>query len=86
MFNYLNELNQEIEKGEEQINELKQETEKYRGQDKGAASQRKRLIRDLQERAADGGAPNGWGIEALGDPGAVGMRYALLPDSTAAML
>ena len=39
MFNYLNELNQEIEKGEEQINELKQETEKYRGQDKGAASQ-----------------------------------------------
>lgn len=53
MFNYLNELNQEIEKGEEQINELKLETEKYRGQDKGAASQRKRLIRDLQERTAD---------------------------------
>ena len=47
------ELNQEIEKGEEQINELKQETEKYRGQDKGAASQRKRLIRDLQERTVD---------------------------------
>jgi len=53
MFNYLNELNQEIEKGEEQINELKQETEKYRGQDKGAASQRKRLIRDLQDRTVD---------------------------------
>lgn len=53
MFNYLNELNQEIEKGEEQINELKQEGEKYRGQDKGAASQRKRLIRDLQERTTD---------------------------------
>ena len=53
MFNYLNELNQEIEKGEEQITELKQETEKYRGADKGAASQRKRLIRDLQERTAD---------------------------------
>merc|ERR1719478_1438760 len=53
MFNYLNELNQEIEKGEEQISELKQETEKYRGQDKGAASQRKRLIRDLIERTAD---------------------------------
>jgi hypothetical protein len=32
---------------------LKQETEKYRGQDKGAASQRKRLIRDLQERTVD---------------------------------
>jgi len=53
MFNYLNELNQEIEKGEEQINELKQETEKYRGQDKGAASQRKRLIRDLDERTRE---------------------------------
>merc|ERR1719453_764882 len=53
MFNYLNELNQEIEKGEEQINELKQETEKYRGQDKGAASQRKRLIKDLQDRATE---------------------------------
>ena len=53
MFNYLNELNQEIEKGEEQINELKSESEKYRGADKGAASQRKRLIRDLQERATD---------------------------------
>merc|ERR1719261_1939220 len=33
MFNYLNELNVEIEKGEEQINELKQESEKYKGQD-----------------------------------------------------
>lgn len=53
MFNYLNELNGEIEKGEEAISELKAETEKYRGQDKGAASQRKRLIRDLQDRAAE---------------------------------
>ena len=48
MFNYLNELNGEIEKGEEAIAELKVETEKYRGQDKGAASQRKRLIKELQ--------------------------------------
>eukprot|EP00966_Prymnesium_polylepis_P208077 4819894-Prymnesium_polylepis.1 len=30
------------------IAELKVETEKYRGQDKGAASQRKRLIKELQ--------------------------------------
>ena len=59
MFNYLNELNQEIEKGEEQINELKQESEKYKGQDKGAASQRKRLIRDLQERTVDVEAKTG---------------------------
>ena len=48
MFNYLNELNGEIEKGEEAIAELKVESEKYRGQDKGAASQRKRLIKELQ--------------------------------------
>ena len=46
-------LPSQIERGEEQILELKQETEKYRGQDKGAASQRKRLIRDLQDRAAE---------------------------------
>ena len=50
MFNYLNELNMEIEKGEEALAELKQESDKYKGQDKGAASQRKRLIKELQER------------------------------------
>ena len=53
MFNYLNELNMEIERGEEQLNELKQETEKFKGADKGAASQRRRLIRDLHERTVD---------------------------------
>merc|ERR1719446_1884929 len=40
MFNYLNDLNIEIDKGEEAITELKAESEKYKGQDKGAASQR----------------------------------------------
>ena len=50
MFNYLNELNMEIEKGEEALVELKQESDKYKGQDKGAASQRKRLIKELQDR------------------------------------
>jgi len=58
MFNYLNELNGEIEKGEEAIAELKVETEKYRGQDKGAASQRKRLIKELQDRASECEARN----------------------------
>lgn len=58
MFNYLNELNGEIEKGEEAIAELKMETEKYRGQDKGAASQRKRLIKELQDRAVECEARN----------------------------
>lgn len=58
MFNYLNELTMEIEKSEETIVELKAEQDKYRGQDKGAASQRKRLIKELQDRAseADGNA------------------------------
>merc|ERR1719171_2676615 len=50
MFNYLNELNSEIEKGEESIAELKAESEKYKGQDKGVASQRKKLIKDLQDK------------------------------------
>ena len=40
----------EIEKGEEAISELKLESEKFKGADKGAASQRKRLIKDLQEQ------------------------------------
>merc|ERR1719446_1427297 len=58
MFNYLNELTMEVEKSEETIVELKAEQDKYRGQDKGAASQRKRLIKELQDRAseADGNA------------------------------
>ena len=53
MFNYLNELNMEIEKGEEGLGELRQESDKYKGQDKGQASQRKRLIKELQDRAAE---------------------------------
>jgi hypothetical protein len=53
MFNYLNELNTEIEKGEEAIAELKSDAEKFRGQDLGAASQRKRIIKDLADRAAE---------------------------------
>eukprot|EP00965_Chrysotila_dentata_P056441 1873028-Pleurochrysis_carterae.AAC.1 len=48
MFKYLNELNAEIEKGEAEISEIKAEMEKFRGQDKGAASQRKRLIKEMQ--------------------------------------
>ena len=35
------------------------ETEKYRGQDKDAASQRKRLIKELQDRATECEAKNG---------------------------
>ena len=49
MFNYLNELTSEIEKGEEALAELKLESDKFKGADKGAASQRKRLVKDLQE-------------------------------------
>lgn len=53
MFNYLNELNMEIDKGEESLGELRQESDRYKGQDRGAASQRKRVIKELQERAAE---------------------------------
>ena len=53
MFNYLNELTSEIEKGEEALAELKLESDKFKGADKGAASQRKRLVKDLQERVEE---------------------------------
>eukprot|EP00962_Isochrysis_galbana_P059937 scaffold33794_cov112-Isochrysis_galbana.AAC.3 len=53
MFNYLNELNSDIEKSEEAIAELKSDAEKFRGQDLGAVSQRKRIIKDLADRASE---------------------------------
>ena len=43
MFNYLNELHMEIEKGEESLGALKQESDEYRGQEIGRASCRERV-------------------------------------------
>jgi len=51
-FNYINKLNQEIEKLEEQIGETKAEIEKYKGQGANADTQRKKILKDLEERLA----------------------------------
>eukprot|EP00967_Tisochrysis_lutea_P023831 scaffold27379_cov24-Tisochrysis_lutea.AAC.1 len=53
MFNYLNELNSDIEKAEDAIQELKKDAENFRGKDRGAASQRKRMMKDLADRVSD---------------------------------
>ena len=52
LFNYVNELNQEIEKLEEQISDTKAEIEKYKGQGVNADNQRKKILKDLEERLA----------------------------------
>lgn len=49
LFNYLNELNNEIEKSDEQLADLRAEMDKYKGQDRGADSQRKKVIKELDE-------------------------------------
>eukprot|EP00232_Nephroselmis_pyriformis_P003386 CAMPEP_0182912456 /NCGR_PEP_ID=MMETSP0034_2-20130328/37522_1 /TAXON_ID=156128 /ORGANISM="Nephroselmis pyriformis, Strain CCMP717" /LENGTH=532 /DNA_ID=CAMNT_0025049131 /DNA_START=62 /DNA_END=1660 /DNA_ORIENTATION=- len=50
LFNYVNELNQEIEKLEEQIVDIKSEIEKYKGQGVNTDNQRKKILKDLEER------------------------------------
>jgi uncharacterized coiled-coil DUF342 family protein len=50
LFNYVNELNQEIEKLEEQISDIKQEIEKYKGQGVNTDNQRKKILKDLEDR------------------------------------
>ena len=52
LFNYVNELNNEIEKLEEQIVELKKEIDKYKGQGGQNDRQRKKLLKDLEDRLA----------------------------------
>jgi len=76
MFKYLNELNAEIEKGEAEISEIKAEMEKFRGQDKGAASQRKRLIKEMQDRAARRSGQGSDGDDQLGGRIARGVDVA----------
>jgi TolA-binding protein len=48
LFNYVNELNQEIEKLEEQISDIKNEIEKYKGQGVNTDNQRKKILKDLE--------------------------------------
>jgi len=52
LFNYVNELNNEVEKLEEQIAEIKAEIDKYKGQGGQNDRQRKKLLKDLEDRLA----------------------------------
>ncbi|CAD7704774.1 unnamed protein product [Ostreobium quekettii] len=50
LLNYVNELNQEIEKLEEQISEVHSEIEVYKGRGLSCDNQRKAVLKDLEER------------------------------------
>eukprot|EP00658_Telonema_sp_P-2_P054229 TRINITY_DN4314_c0_g1_i3.p1 TRINITY_DN4314_c0_g1~~TRINITY_DN4314_c0_g1_i3.p1 ORF type:complete len:579 (+),score=272.54 TRINITY_DN4314_c0_g1_i3:85-1821(+) len=50
LFNFVNELTSEIEKLEEQISDIKAEVDKYRGQDMNSDHQRKKILKDLEEK------------------------------------
>eukprot|EP00002_Diphylleia_rotans_P012183 TRINITY_DN2383_c0_g1_i6.p1 TRINITY_DN2383_c0_g1~~TRINITY_DN2383_c0_g1_i6.p1 ORF type:complete len:540 (-),score=149.72 TRINITY_DN2383_c0_g1_i6:74-1693(-) len=50
LFNFVNELNNEIEKLEEQIGEIRAEVEKYKSQGINSDNQRKKILKDLEER------------------------------------
>merc|ERR1711988_1910227 len=50
LFNYVNELNNEIEKLEEQIADIRSEIEKYKGQGVNTDNQRKKILKDLEDR------------------------------------
>ena len=52
MFNYVNHLNEELEKLDISIAEVKGEIEKYRGQDSENNTQRKKILRELETRLA----------------------------------
>ena len=52
MFNYVNELNQEAEKLEEQAAELQQEIQRHSGAGASENSIRKRLVQNLEEKVA----------------------------------
>lgn len=50
LFNYVNELNMEVEKLEEQMGDIRGEIAKYRGQGNQHEAQRKKVLADLEER------------------------------------
>merc|ERR1711988_981036 len=50
LFNYVNELNGECEKLEEQIADIKSEIEKYKGQGLNTDNQRKKILKELEDR------------------------------------
>eukprot|EP00297_Palpitomonas_bilix_P000463 CAMPEP_0113881874 /NCGR_PEP_ID=MMETSP0780_2-20120614/8627_1 /TAXON_ID=652834 /ORGANISM="Palpitomonas bilix" /LENGTH=549 /DNA_ID=CAMNT_0000868797 /DNA_START=363 /DNA_END=2012 /DNA_ORIENTATION=+ /assembly_acc=CAM_ASM_000599 len=52
LYNYVNEMNNEVEKLEEQNAELRVEIEKYKGQGGNTENQRKKLLKDLEDKLA----------------------------------
>ncbi|EOD20780.1 hypothetical protein EMIHUDRAFT_241860 [Emiliania huxleyi CCMP1516] len=55
-YNYLNALAAEVERSEEAVAALHGEAESFRGADRGASSQRRRLVTELSDQAAEGEA------------------------------
>ena len=52
LFNYVNELNNEVEKLEEQISLTRREIEKYRGAGQDSDNRRKKILQDLEDKLA----------------------------------
>ena len=52
LFNYVNDINSEIERLEHSISDIRNQIEKYRGQGMSSDTQRKKTIRDLEEKLA----------------------------------
>ena len=52
LFNYVNELNNEVESLEEKIAATRKEIEQYRGQGKSVDSAKKQVLVDLEEKLA----------------------------------
>merc|ERR1711991_395461 len=50
LFNYVNDINTEIERLEHSISDMRNQVEKYRGQGMSTDTQRRKLARDLQEK------------------------------------
>lgn len=52
LFNYVNDINSEIERLEHSISDMRNQIEKYRGQGMSSDTQRKKTIRDLEDKLA----------------------------------
>ena len=50
LFNYVNDINSEIERLEHSISDMRNQIEKYRGQGMSSDTQRKKTVRDLEEK------------------------------------
>ena len=50
LFNYVNDVNSEIERLEHSISGMRNQIEKYKGQDASSNTQRKKTVRDLEDR------------------------------------